>query len=237
MLQSAILRGLGRAEAVACVSRYTLRDFQRLLPAFRGRIDVVPNALNYPYRELETSRQATKTPYVLHVGSSHRRKNRETAIRAMAAIAARWEGNLVFAGQALSAEQRRLAASLGAADRIVEVINPDNPALERLYNGALALIFPSRFEGFGWPVIEAQACGCAVICSDREPFPEVSGGAAVFCDADDAAAFGDAILSLANSSALRRDLSDRGLSNAAHHSLSAMTAGIEALLEHALASR
>jgi glycosyltransferase involved in cell wall biosynthesis len=87
--------------------------------------------------------------------------------------------------------------------------------LEALYNGALALLFPSRFEGFGWPVIEAQACGCPVISSDRMPMPEVSGGHAILRDPDDHAAFGQAILELSRSPGRRNELTRAGQENAA----------------------
>ena len=188
-LQKSILRGLRRAHALACVSTATQRDAQRLLPGYTGQIMLTPNALNYPYRRigaaLALARLAelpgfdTATPFVLNVGSNLRRKNRPAVLHAVAAVRSAWPGRIVFAGEPLSAELRLLARELRISDRVVEVVKPSNEVLEALYNQALALHFPSRFEGFGWPVIEAQACGCPVICSDREPLSEVAGGAAI----------------------------------------------------------
>jgi glycosyltransferase involved in cell wall biosynthesis len=231
---------LQRAHAVACVSNATLKDARRLLNGYGGALHVVPNALNYPYRRLEAAESrarlasvpqlADHAPYVLQVGSGLRRKNRECTIRALASIAASWPGKVVFAGQPLDAALVGLAASLGVAHRLVEVRNASDEVLEALYNEALAMLFPSRFEGFGWPIIEAQACGCPVICSDREPFPEVSGGAAMLCDADDFAAFGQAILKLANAD-YRAELVRRGLENAAHFDRPAMITRFVALYE------
>ena len=137
---------------------------------------------------------------------------------------------MVFAGAPLDPALAQLAAQLGVAQRVVEVVDASNEQLEALYNGALALMFPSRFEGFGWPIVEAQACGCPVICSDREPFPEVAGGAAIHCDADDAAAFGRAILRLAAGEG-RDDLVHRGLENAARFARPAMIARFVAIYE------
>src|SRR5262249_4827191 len=152
--------------AIACVSGATLRDARRLLSDFRGPLIVAPNSLNYPYRKLtadETQKRLAGlpalpagTPYVLLVGGNHRRKNREAALRAVAEASASWSGRLVVAGEPLSADQRRLAEELGLMDRIIEIRGASNEQLEALYNGALALLFPSRFEGFGWPLIEAQ---------------------------------------------------------------------------------
>jgi glycosyltransferase involved in cell wall biosynthesis len=242
-LQSGVLRGLRRADAVACVSIATLRDARRLMNGFTGELAVIANALNYPYRRidhcalLERLAQVPGLPatdgYVLNVGSNLRRKNRECVVRAFARIAPRWAGKLVFAGQPLTSELRDLARQLSIADRVLEVDKPDNSLLEALYGGALALMFPSRFEGFGWPIVEAQACGCAVICSDRAPHPEVSGGAAVFCDADDAAAFAGAVLRLVDNPMQRRELVRAGFRNAARYDVPTMINQFLALYQRA----
>ncbi len=244
LLQRQILRGLRRAHAVACVSEATLRDARRLLNGYAGRLLVAPNALNYPYRQLPAhlTRQRLDSirelhgvdGYVLHVGSNLRRKNRECVLHALAAVAPAWPGRVVFAGQPLGAQLRALAARLGVTARIIEVPKPDDETLEALYNGALALLFPSRFEGFGWPIVEAQACGCPVICSDREPFPEVAAEAAILCDADDHAAFAAAITELARNAGRRGQLVQDGLTNARRYGRSAMIARFESLYERVL---
>jgi glycosyltransferase involved in cell wall biosynthesis len=209
---------------VACVSSATLRDARRLLNGYRGQLILATNVLNHPYGVLDRP-EATRrletidalrdgVAFLLNVGSNLRRKNREGVLRAVASMAPSWSGKIVFAGQPLTTELRTLAVQLQIAHRVVEVVKPSNDLLEALYNRALALLFPSRFEGFGWPIIEAQACGCPVVCSDREPFPEVSGGAASMCSADDPRALGQAILALAASDSIREDLQRRGLENA-----------------------
>jgi len=223
-LQRLILDGLKRATAIACVSGATLRDARRLLGDYRGKLIVAPNSLNYPYRRLsaeETRKRlasvsalASESAYVLMVGGSHRRKNRETALRALAHVAGSWSGRLIIAGEPLSAEQRDVARELGLLDRVVELGSTSNELLEALYNGALALLFPSRFEGFGWPVVEAQACGCPVICSNAEPLPEVAGAGAILCDPNQPAAFGRAILELAGDPGRRDALIETGIANA-----------------------
>lgn len=240
-LQRFILNGLRRANAVACVSRATLRDAQRLLANYAGTLVVTPNSLNYAYRTLspETARQRLAAvpglhedeSYALVVGSNLRRKNRETALRAVAHVAASWKGRIVFAGHPLNAELKGLATRLGVLERVVEVPNPSNELLEALYNGALALLFPSRHEGFGWPIIEAQACGCPVICSDVEPLPEVAGSGAVLCGPDDHAAFGRAVLEMANNAQHRAALSQAGLANANAYGRAQMIGRFVALYE------
>jgi glycosyltransferase involved in cell wall biosynthesis len=150
--------------------------------------------------------------YAFHVGSNLRRKNREGVLRIFARTAARWDGQLVFAGQPLSPALRELAASLRIADRIVEIPKPDNDTLEALYSRATALLFPSRFEGFGWPIIEAQACGCPVISSNSGPMPEVVGEGGLLRDVEDEAGFAEDLLRLTEP-AERERWSQKGLAN------------------------
>jgi glycosyltransferase involved in cell wall biosynthesis len=238
-LQKHILRGLARAHALACVSLATLHDAQRLLNGYSGQFVLAPNALNYPYGNMDGAAARRRVseipglngecPYVLHVGSNLRRKNRVALIKAVASVASCWRGKIVFAGQPLDLELRNLASQLRIADRIVDVVKPSNELLDALYHCALALLFPSRFEGFGWPVIEAQACGCPVICSDREPLPEVSGGAAILCGADDYREQARAIVQLADNPAARAELVAAGRANARRYSPSTMIERILAL--------
>jgi glycosyltransferase involved in cell wall biosynthesis len=231
-LQRAILNGLRRAHAVACVSRATLSDAQRLLGTdYPGRLTLIPNALNYPYQRLDTqeARQriaacgvAAGSSYILHVGNDHPRKNRALVLEAFGRISASWPGQLVLAGQPMQEQMRRRAAGLGIAERVIEVVKPSNALLEALYNAAHALVFPSRFEGFGWPIVEAQACGCPVICSDRAPLPEVAGRGAITCSIDDATAIGEAVLHLAADPDRREELRRLGADNAVRYGLESM---------------
>ena len=217
-----ILDGLKRATAIACVSSATRRDAERLiLHDGRPQLQVIPNGLNYPYRKQpsEVARERLNgildlnRPFVLHVGSNLRRKNREGVLRSFALTKNDWKGRLVLAGDPMNNELRSLGENLGIVDRVVEVINPDSVILEALYSSAVALLYPSRFEGFGWPIIEAQACGCPVICSNREPLPEVAGDAALFREIDDEPGFATDILRLLDP-AERECWSEKSLRNA-----------------------
>lgn len=219
-LQRWILRSLARASNVACVSSATKADADRMLPA-GVRTSLNPLGLNYPYRPISAGEAdsrllqiaALKQRFILHVGSNLRRKNREGVLRIFAKTVARWDGQLVFAGQALSPSLRALANSLQISERIVEVSKPENDVLEALYNKAIALLFPSRFEGLGWPIIEAQACGCPVVCSRTGPMPEVAGEGAFLRDGDDEDGFAADILKLTDP-AERERCALRGFGNA-----------------------
>ena len=233
VLQRWILRGLRNADEVVCVSQATEADARRLLSvgADPPKIEVVRNGLNYPFRTLsdgEVSARLSKipnfdqtTPFILHVGSSHRRKNRDGALRIFARTKDKWDARFVLAGDALTPELLSLADSLGIADRVTQVTDASEELLEALYNRAIALLYPSRFEGFGWPVIEAQACGCPVVCSNAGPLPEVAGDAGLFHDVDDEAGFAADLLRLSDP-AERATWSEKSLCNAARFATSRM---------------
>ena len=219
-LQRWILRSLARAFTVACDSSETKADADRMLPAgVRTSLNLI--GLNHPYRPIPPGEAdsrlsqitALKQRFILHVGSNLRRKNREGVLRIFAKVAAQWGGQLVFAGDPLSPGLRELAVSFGIAERIVEISKVGNDVLEALYNKAAALLFPSRFEGFGWPIIEAQACGCPVICSRTGPMPEVAGEGAFLRDVEDEDGFAADILRLTEP-AERERCAQHGLANA-----------------------
>ncbi len=223
ILQRWILRSLGQAAVVACDSEATRLDAVRLIRNGSPQICLVSLGLNFPYRKLdgETLRHRLeliaalppRVPYVLHVGSNLPRKNRDGVLRIFARTKTDWAGRLIFAGEPLSSPLRALADELGIADRVVEVPHPSNETLEALYNGATALVYPSFSEGFGWPIAEAQACGCPVICSALAPLPEVGGAAAFLHPVADEAGFAADILRLANTET-RAAASARSLQNA-----------------------
>ncbi|MBA3697320.1 MAG: glycosyltransferase family 4 protein [Planctomycetes bacterium] len=220
-LQRWILKGLHQAQVLAAVSSYTLADAQRLVQS-GPRLGLVLNGLNQPFRPLDVSEIQGRIapllptlggrPYVLHVGSNLRRKNREAVLRIGALIKDRWPGDVVFAGQPLSQELRALARQLGIEGRIHDVVRPDDQQLEALYGGAHAFLFPSRYEGFGWPIIEAQACACPVVCSACGPFLEVAGDGALIHDVEDEAGMAEDILRLSEPG-FRSQLVSQGTAN------------------------
>jgi glycosyltransferase involved in cell wall biosynthesis len=210
ILQRWILRGLRKADAVACISEATADDAERLIGHGVGRpqISVVHMGLNYPYKKLplELARERLRdipnfdvdSPFALHVGSNLRRKNRDGVLRIYAKCKDKWNGRLVFAGDLLNPELLALAERLGVSDRLIQLDNPENEILEALYNCATALLYPSRFEGFGWPIIEAQACGCPVICTNSGPLPEAAGDAGFLHRVEDEDGFAADLLRLTN---------------------------------------
>lgn len=247
LLQKRILEGLQRAPLVACVSYFTATDLRRLLPEKPGsEMAVVPNGLNFPYRALtgdESARRLSRnvswawnSPFILHVGSNLPRKNKATLVKAWARLSPNDGGQLVFVGPSLTNELSDLARDLGVRDRVVVVEKPDNLLLEALYTRAKAFVFPSLSEGFGWPVIEAQACGCPVICSNTTSLPEVAGGGAKLVHPFDVDAIAEALSALSNEEQ-RMEWRAKGFENAARYSTQRMISGYLELYQRALNSR
>ncbi|QEG01052.1 Glycogen synthase [Stieleria maiorica] len=227
-MQAWILRNLARSQKVAAVSATTLSQLQTLSESVTGayppdRRDwrVIFNGFNARFSPMPCHqakpllRSAGVDPersYLLHVGSSLERKNRAMLMEMAAKAGSKWNGAIVFAGTPLTPDLESRARQLGIADRVIQVLQPDHETLLALYSRCFAFVFPSFSEGFGWPVIEAQACGAPVIASNVPPMPEVSGGAAIHVAPDDVAGFSDALLSLTDETT-RADLIERGFGN------------------------
>ena len=234
-LQRWIVSGLRKASAIVCASSATLRDAERIITQTNGRPQfvVIQHGQNYPYQKQPPQIARThlsripqidpSRPFVLQVGSNSRMKNREGGLRIFALTKNDWPGQMVFAGQKLTPSLRSLGRDLGVAERVIEVEDPSNELLEALYSSALVLLHPSRFEGFGWPIIEAQACACPVICSDREPMSDIGGDAALTGDVADEAAMARAILRLTDPNE-RAEWSEKSLHNAERFQVTKMIA-------------
>ena len=158
-------------------------------------------------------------PYVLHVGDLHERRNLPMLVEAL--LAARGAGaeplSIAFAGtdRGVGDTLRRLATQAGAADALVLLGSVTERRLRALYRGAAALVYPSLYEGFGLPLIEAMACGTPVIASRVTSIPEVVGDAGVLLDPANVGAWTAAILEVANDEHVRARLRAAGLRRAA----------------------
>jgi glycosyltransferase involved in cell wall biosynthesis len=194
MFQRLIARGLRRAGAILCVSRKTRDDLRRYLAVPEERLHVIPNALAWPYKPISAEASSPflasvglrpDEPYFFHIGGNHWYKNRGAAIEIFAEIRKlpQYAGaRLVMAGGPMLPELRAMAQKHQLCDALIEAVGLSNEQLEALYSRALATLFPSIEEGFGWPIVEAQACGCPVVTTDRPPMNEVAGGAAIVID-------------------------------------------------------
>lgn len=203
-------RWLDRASAVICVSEATRADLRRFHPEFDRPVVVAPHAVSAAFT------QARRTPlrglpdrYLLHVGNRHRHKNVDLLLRAFAEIAPRDPDlHLVLTGAGLPAE-RDLLDELGIAHR-THVMKVSDARLPSLYACAEAFVFPSLYEGFGLPLLEAMASGCPVVMSEIPASLEVAGDAALTVDPRDVGGLVSAIERITRDRALAASLRDAG---------------------------
>lgn len=224
LLQKWILSNLLSAKRIACVSLLTLNQLKELAEgkdADPSRWQVIHNAYNgdfspVPEDECHTLLEGTGLQpgeeFILHVGSRLPRKNRKMLLDMVHALGDKWNGRICYAGNEMDKALYDHAVQLGLENRVVSIKKPAHKVLTALYSSCYAFIFPSFSEGFGWPVIEAQACGAPVIASNIEPMPEVSGGAALHADPYKPEEFAAEFLKLENS-AFRSRLVNQGFTN------------------------
>jgi glycosyltransferase involved in cell wall biosynthesis len=242
--QRMILKGLNRARRVICVSESTKADLLRISQLNCAQMGVIYNGLNYPYRPMqERERRATLKalaldgkPFLLHVGGNQWYKNRPGVLKIFSHLLRFPEVSelkLVMVGKPWSAEMRRLISERGLGGKVVEVVDASNEELRALYSGAVALVFPSLHEGFGWPILEAQACGCPVFTSNRPPMTEVGNDTAIYLDPERSE---DAAWLIATRLGGLDGLRERGLQNAKHFTTEQMIRRYLAEYERLLSS-
>ncbi len=212
------------AARVLCVSEATAKDVESLLAVPRERIAVTPLGVDATFRPLDPAqrdpaldRLKAKPPYLLFVGLAQPRKNLEMVASIFGRLSARIDDlSLVLAGEDGYPEGRlpAILKETGAVERVRHLgyVAPND--LPALYAGASALLFPSRDEGFGLPVLEAMACGCPVVASDRGALPEVLGPGAISFPPDALDDLEDATGRLLDDEAFRGEQAARGLERA-----------------------
>ncbi|PTY05928.1 glycosyltransferase family 1 protein [Opitutaceae bacterium EW11] len=212
--QNWILSSLKSLKTAICVSEKTKLDLQRLAGLGPSATPVIYMGLNYPYRPMPReealallssllARQRiapglispADEPFLVGIGGAQWYKNRTGLISIFCELQKRpaCPRKLVYVGPALDAEQLEVLARHECGSQVIHLRSVSNEELRAIYSLASALIFPSWEEGFGWPIAEAQACGCPVFTSDRAPMTEVGGSAARYLDPSDADGAADLI--------------------------------------------
>ncbi len=152
-------------------------------------------------------------PYLLYVGNRKPHKNLGRLLRAYAISGVRENIRLLLTG-GQDAEINSQIKNLGLNGRVKFVGSPDDGELADVYRGSYGLVFPSLYEGFGLPPLEAMACGVPVLTSNVCSLPEVVGNAAILVDPLDVEAIADGIRRLTEDDALREDLRRKGIERA-----------------------
>lgn len=221
--------GLKDSDHVIAISRATKHDLVSACGISSHRVSVI-----YPGVNLTTFRPAEDPPtgyekwglsqdnrHLLHVGSETFRKNIDGLLKALYHVKKDSNGQgvkLIKVGASPASRDRRrtkrMVETLGLQSDVVFIDRVDDESLAELYRLADLFVFPSRYEGFGLPVLEAMACGTAVIASDASSLPEVVGDAGMKVNPHSPRDLANAILALLADSTLRKDLAMKGLQRA-----------------------
>lgn len=209
-----------RADQILAISEYTKQDVVKLYGIDPARITVT-HLGNRLHANATTPRLAgLPERYVLFVGTRNTYKNFGTLLQALAGL----DLDLVcIGGGAFDALEQAQLAKLGLTYRASQRSVADHE-LAACYAHALAFVFPSRYEGFGIPILEAFACGAPAIVANASCFPEIAGDAALYFDPDRASELCAALLRLLGDAALAADLRARGRARAAQFTWQATAA-------------
>jgi hypothetical protein len=179
-----------RSSAVIAISRSTANDLGKLYPELAGRVAVAHCGLDreqfYPASAAEIrqlkERHGIDKPYFLFIGSRNGYKNGKLVLEAFTRLPDKHNYLLLYVGGNPALEPSFRAV---AGDADVRVVPLNDAELRVAYSGAVAFVYPSMYEGFGLPVLEAMGCGCPVITCQNSSLPEVAGGAALFVSPED----------------------------------------------------
>jgi glycosyltransferase involved in cell wall biosynthesis len=208
-----------QADRILAISECTKRDLVEILDVPPERIDVIylGTDLRAPGPEVPASLGRLELPprFLLTVGTREPRKNLPSVLRAVHRLLPKLRERDVYLCLAGGSrwkyqEADRLVEELGLEDRVVSLGFAPRECLPHLYARSLAFLYPSFYEGFGLPVLEAMACGAPVVTSTSSSLPEVAGDAALMVDPHSVDELAHAIERLLDDEALRADLVRRG---------------------------
>lgn len=224
-------RSLRRAEVVVAGSQATAGELEEAVPQLRGRVSVVYPALRDGF---SPAPRGDGPRYVFHLSSSDPRDNTETVLAALALV----PETLLVLGGGLGGRQPFVESEverLGLAGRVRLTGRLPEEELIELYRGAAAYVDATLYEGFGYQVLEAMACGTPVVASSATSIPEVLGGAGLTADPRSPAAIAEQLARVLADADLAADLRRRGLARAAEFSWERTADGLAAAVEEALA--
>ncbi len=218
------------ADHVICVSEATRNDMLRVYGDIKAPISVVHHGVDPIFRPGDPRVPGLPDRYLLFVGNRGQYKDANVLLNAFAAVREKAEGvALVFTGGGLFTRAERMHhQELGIADRVMQVSLKDT-SMSGAYGNALMCVFPSRFEGFGLPALEAMACGTPALLAQGSSLPEVGGDAAKYFTPGDAQDLSAAIEGLLSDEQERNRMKIAGISRAQGFTWStaaAKTAGI-----------
>ncbi|MBD1849826.1 glycosyltransferase family 1 protein [Leptolyngbya sp. ST-U4] len=183
------------AQVIICVSENTKKDLIEYFSIPEEKVTVTHLASNINTSHSYGSEPVPSSPYYLYVGGREYHKNFDRCLQAFAhAASVQPDLYLCFAGAPFNQNERRLIAELGLEQRILHYEYPHDNHLAKLYRCSIGLVYPSLYEGFGIPPLEAMSCGTVAISSNTSSIPEVVGDAGIIVDPESVHDLAEALL-------------------------------------------
>lgn len=204
-----------QASLVLCISESTRRDLLRVYGSVDAPAIVTHLGVSHRFTPGAPRPPGYPDRYILFVGIRGGYKDFRVAVEAFAELAPTQRGTLLVAvgGGSFTADEEALIARWGLRDQVVQR-NSSDEELPGVFGGAEAFVFPSRYEGFGLPTLEAMACGTPAVLADSSSHPEVGGEVALYFPPGDSGALSTQLMRLLSDEAFRRDLSRKGITHA-----------------------
>ena len=204
-----------RADHIICISESTRRDLLRMYPDIHAPVSIAYPGVGPAFRPDARSSRSWSEPYILHVGNRSSYKDGATLLRAFTLIAQPFPDHILYlvGGGALTKEEREILAPAGLLGRIRQESLPDSD-VPGAYAAATVTVFPSRYEGFGLPGVEAMASGSPLVLADTSALPEVGGTAARYFPPGDERTLASVLADVLGDAEAQREMRQAGLEQA-----------------------
>lgn len=204
-----------RAFRILTVSQFSKQELIKLGKFTASSIHVTTLGVNAEeFRNIPASKSLHSRPYILFVGNVRPNKNILGLVKAFVLIKDSVDFDLVIVGKKegfINGDRDFMQYYQNASDRIFFTGFVSDNDLKKYYTNAILFVFPSLYEGFGLPLLEAMACGCPVVASNRASLPEVGGNAVLYFDPESSQNIADTILMVAGDDSLRKRMAIDGL--------------------------
>lgn len=203
-------QSIKRADAIICVSENTKKDMLNLFNVDEAKAHVIYHGIEIPDMSILPSERIIEEPYILYVGRRSAYKNFKRFAIAFSKLSKTNDGiKLVCTSMPFSKEELELFARLNISNKVVH-ISASEQIMQRLYRDALFFVFPSLYEGFGMPILEAWSCHCPVLLSNTSCFPEIAGDAGLYFEPTSVDDIHDAMSRAIDNEDIRKSLIAKG---------------------------
>lgn len=177
-----------KAKKIVCVSKFTINEFKSYVPSLNlNKVELIYNGVDKKWFDIPFRKKIYSKPFFLYVGNIKPHKNLRRLILAYKKIMNIVDADLILIGKKdgfITGENNIADLTIGCEDRIIFTGFLPDLDLHQFVSQAKALVFPSLYEGFGLPPLEAMAAGCPVLTSRKASIPEVCGDAVLYCDVE-----------------------------------------------------